>query len=379
MLGLLLLLITTISLAPIYAEPTSPLQQISNGIPSDMIQCSAGKILVQSQNAKPACVYEDTANKLETRGWKIIQTEPIIPLDIESDVLDDFVPEIITIKSPATTISEPSKIGDIGPSPRCFFQNEITLETPNRVRVGEVFNVTASFSFDKEDPRHDKKYWDAFCNKHISIRYPPNYEAMGDGLKQSRIFIHDHYKPPIVSHGMIISYIEYNQQPITFQMRINDLEDAVYDSGSDVSSASGYEYDLNMLSEDDMYDFGYFGVTRPTGNVSATAYTSINNGFVYLSDTEFPSGQDDDKPVKIDPQDWFPPMIKIMPHDPSRISYDVPFEWIAEELEGAFKGEDPVAFIKRFGLNQTYVDEFLEAYPEYKIKTQSSSLVKAIF
>ena len=373
MLGLFLLLITTISLAPIYAEPMSPLQQISNGMSSDMIQCSAGKMLVQSQNAKPACVYEDTANKLEIRGWKIIQTEPIIPLDVESDVLDDFKSEIITIQS--LPILESSEIGSFGPDPSCLFQNEITLDVPNRVKVGEVFDVVATFSF--EDSKYDEESWSRFCNTWIDIRYPPNYQATGDELVQASTFVHTGFIPPTVSHGMYILHIEYNQQPITFQMKIIELDDAVYDNGAHVYSYHSSIFDISLLSDEDKYDYGHFSVARTNGDVRASVYTSINDGFVYLSDTEFPSGQSENEPIFYEnsfygnrtADEW----------DSSSISYDVPFEWIVEELEGAFKGEDPATFIMRFGLNQTYVDEFLEAYPEYKIKTQSSSLVKAIF
>jgi len=49
----------------------------------------------------------------------------------------------------------------------------------------------------------------------------------------------------------------------------------------------------------------------------------------------------------------------------SWVSSDVPFEWIAELLEGDFEGEDPAELIKRFGLDDEYVAGFLEAYPKY--------------
>ena len=47
------------------------------------------------------------------------------------------------------------------------------------------------------------------------------------------------------------------------------------------------------------------------------------------------------------------------------MSSDVPFEWIAELLEGDFEGEDPAELIERFGLDDEYVAGFLEAYPQY--------------
>lgn len=53
------------------------------------------------------------------------------------------------------------------------------------------------------------------------------------------------------------------------------------------------------------------------------------------------------------------------------VSDDVPFEWIAELLEGDFRGEDPAELIKRFGLDDAYVSGFLEAYPQYSTRASS--------
>lgn len=54
------------------------------------------------------------------------------------------------------------------------------------------------------------------------------------------------------------------------------------------------------------------------------------------------------------------------------VSGDVPFEWIAELLEGDFRGEDPAELIKRFGLDDAYVSQFLDAYPQYNTRASSA-------
>ncbi len=70
-LACVLALLSIVVLTPVFAEST-PLQQLENGTPLNEIQCSADKTLVQSQSGKPACVYENTAKKLESRGWEIV-------------------------------------------------------------------------------------------------------------------------------------------------------------------------------------------------------------------------------------------------------------------------------------------------------------------
>ena len=55
--------------------PYSPYKQMKMGYPLEDIQCNDDKVLMQFPSGKPACVYEDTAKKLENRGWKIIENE----------------------------------------------------------------------------------------------------------------------------------------------------------------------------------------------------------------------------------------------------------------------------------------------------------------
>lgn len=46
-----------------------PLKQIQNGIPFTEIQCKEGLILIQKYDGSPACVTEQTKQKLIERGW----------------------------------------------------------------------------------------------------------------------------------------------------------------------------------------------------------------------------------------------------------------------------------------------------------------------
>ncbi len=89
MLYLLLLSLVAISFMQVHAL-TTPQEQFDSGVPIHEIQCIAGKTLVESAGKKPACVYPDTAARLEERGWRLIATfsHTISPIpDISEPVL----------------------------------------------------------------------------------------------------------------------------------------------------------------------------------------------------------------------------------------------------------------------------------------------------
>ena len=124
MLALFLVLVIGL-LIPAYADNMSPLKQYNMGISNDMIQCNTGKVLVESSSGKPACVYEDTAKKLENRGWKIIENE-ISLIEYEFP---------ISSKDFASENSEPKTWGD---------DFEVTIS--NLPKIGETAEVTVSIT-----------------------------------------------------------------------------------------------------------------------------------------------------------------------------------------------------------------------------------------
>ena len=63
-----------------------PLKQLRQGVPATEVQCADGKTLMLSPQQRPACVKEETAVKLEARGW-IMQAKHIESpgtLDVQS-------------------------------------------------------------------------------------------------------------------------------------------------------------------------------------------------------------------------------------------------------------------------------------------------------
>ena len=255
------------------AEPIpSPYQQVRDGVPIGEIVCSGARILMQSPSGMPACVYFDTVKVLQDRSWSIVENAQY------SDIIGS---ETITIQS-APIMGAAAKTGELGfHDAYCRYQDAISLEVPNRVKVGEVFNVTVAFSF-AEDSELDTDYWNDNCYGFVQVRYPPNYQATGEGLVQSHTYVHEGYDPPIVSHGMIYPEIAYGQQPLTFQMQINESRDGVYDVGARVASTRSSDYNITSYVAKDypVYDFGSFTVARGHNVVSASVYTLISDGIV---------------------------------------------------------------------------------------------------
>ena len=277
--------------------------------------------------------------------------------------------ETITIQS-APIMGAAAKTGELGfHDAYCRYQDAISLEVPNRVKVGEVFNVTVAFSF-AEDSELDADYWNDNCYGFVQVRYPPNYQATGEGLVQSHTYVHEGYDPPIVSHGMIYPEIAYGQQPLTFQMRINESRDGVYDVGARVASTRSSDYNITSYVAKDysVYDFGSFTVARGHNVVSASAYTLISDGIVHLSDVDSQTRSDENKPRPVDPD--YHTELNIVTHNQTGEG-DIPFDFFAEALENEpFVDWSPLSLIRAFGYNSTYannyVEEFLRMYPKFE-------------
>ena len=332
---------------PAYAETqSSPLKQFNMGIPIEQIQCNENKILVQSQNDRPACVYENTAKKLESRGWEIVLQDKInsvesteMKLD-KSNLSDNEISNSTLIVGSTSFVGSESKLGELrSKSKSCDgkLPSSISFETPRRVELGEFFDVKAVISFEG----YDEHYWLNNCfDNNLNIRYPPNYHAIGDNLQEGVEFANTGYVPPVISKGVFSENLEYNQPPITFQMKIDEPKDGVY-------------------------DFGSFGAFTNHDTISVTVYTQISNGYVTFSDEQFITGQsDENKPKRYDPfhlKIWNP-----KPHPPQPDPSEFLFEWIVEGLEGDFSDHTAAELINRFGLGEQYIKDFLDAYPEYK-------------
>ena len=66
----------------------SPLQQVRDGVMTGEVMCSENRVLMVSQIGMPACVFEESVLKLETRGFEFIG-EPFDTFPIKSSDMAD--------------------------------------------------------------------------------------------------------------------------------------------------------------------------------------------------------------------------------------------------------------------------------------------------
>ena len=82
MLGLVILAIG-LSIIPAFAEIATPYQQFSNGTPINQIQCRDSMILMESPRNTPACVNESSIEKLENKGFILVDVVSVVELKIK--------------------------------------------------------------------------------------------------------------------------------------------------------------------------------------------------------------------------------------------------------------------------------------------------------
>ena len=112
-----LVLFLTLSLAlflvnPVNAEIESPRKQMKRGIAAEDVTCKVGLSLVIRNNGFPVCVKEDTADKLEKRGFGKIQDTKSVPANPEDVSIKD-VEKTLPIKNSENIQVVPASTGSI--------------------------------------------------------------------------------------------------------------------------------------------------------------------------------------------------------------------------------------------------------------------------
>ncbi len=85
MLGLVVLAVG-LGTIPAFAEIDTPYQQFSNGIPIQEIQCRDSKVLIESPRNTPACVNENSVQKLKSKGF--VKVDVVSVAEFESNYID---------------------------------------------------------------------------------------------------------------------------------------------------------------------------------------------------------------------------------------------------------------------------------------------------
>ena len=314
---------------------------------------------------------------------------------------NDVGSETITIHSTPLEIPDKSTIQSMSfhnPPPPCILPSSVYVQVPNTVQVGQTFDVTITPSFELTSQQLDeynesyrtafdnaRELWDAVCYdywRYYNISHPATYEFSGDSVSYSGHRILEHYFPPYEVHYSVIRELNFNNDPITFQTTIN--EPIIYLT-SDIGDLENMDY----LK----YDFGTFIIKPTTTHVYRTIppisiHTTIDNGIITLSELDSARSQTIVKWDDANPNDqlipYYEPTIyhPVLPHLKStlttaksidiitRDSFELIDQVLKQESNNHYTAE---TLIVALGLDEEFLEEFLEAYPQHSTRTQSSN------
>jgi len=244
----------------------SPYQQMRDGTPLEMISCADGKVLLQ-KGGRPACLGEESAQKLLQRGWEpVVRAEP-----------DDALPEpegtgIITLEA-----SSPMEFVDDGreypratqrhppPVPWDWFPMNLVIAPgdvgpDNRIRLPatphEKYSVTPGTGFHVEDwmPSHIPDgqrmlYADNQCypsgNCYLRIQFVPTTFVLSNDTTD--------YDLKYKSDGFVVS-AEYTVA------QLDEIEDRIEHFRDALGSQSGnYGEGFRDLTRDGKTVFAFEG------------------------------------------------------------------------------------------------------------------------
>ena len=308
--------------------------------------------------------------------------------------------ETITIQSIPLEISDIStgqeSSHNNGVRSLCILPVSTSVQVPDTVQIGDIFDVIVTPSFELTQQQLDdynkssrtefdntRELWDAVCHdywRYYTLTYPATYEPSGDNVSYYGHNINDQYFPPYEIHVSKVQGLSFDGNSTTFQMTIN--EPITY-----LTSDLEDDENLDYLK----HDYGAFVIQPTTTAVTLDTlnpipiYTSIDNGLVTLS--EFESGRSQTEPnledlnsnIPLEPF-YSPHNNYVLPHNLASTTTDddgpksASMEWIADLLEtypdNYYTAE---TLIEELGLPDTFLEKFLEAYPQYNTRTQSSN------
>ena len=213
MLGLVVLAIG-LSTIPAFAESEtiilSPYQQFKNGTPINEIQCKDSKILMESPRNTPACVNENSVEKLEDKGYIILY-----PLQTdfkdnsessETALLDNKIDMMISENANSSNDIQTKYIytndkSTGGHGYQGFTRTPLySLEIPNSINVGETVSINYTLSWFNPDGTSildgiiDEEERYDIVNSNVGIVIPDEFTVLNEDKTFFKTYA-DQYTP----------------------------------------------------------------------------------------------------------------------------------------------------------------------------------------
>ena len=385
MLGLVVLAIG-LSIIPAFAEIATPYQQFSDGTPINQIQCTDSKILMESPRNTPACVNESSIEKLENKGFILVDVVTIT--ELETTPADSIIPtsdnsinydaELMSILEKDLVFTNKNKetnlnvISELGYDANAIIWPIYNVTYPSTAQVGVPFDVVYDYAFvipDEETGSYvnfNEQCSEFGCGRmHFAAHVSSYVNATSDNLEHVR----DHNGGetiPATNRTTYYSYPEFdNTQPLqeTFTFVINE---------PDIDYRIG-EINVNMRFNNN--DLVYFYVGED-GNIifdpmmkketfensslaKSTAPSVMNTASVIQTELDKLQERTYDYtqtpiPAPTGLRDGVPPEL---------------YDYYAKKLLRNYPNENYEDLFRSFNYTQTWIDRFLSAMPELRSQT----------
>ena len=358
-ISMLLALATIIILATnangfsVYAESEiilSPYKQHQQGISIYQIQCSDSKILLEMPRGTPACVNEDSVDKLLDRGFvKVAVTTPT-SLGINPDKY--------------VYSGGGDKVSGHGTSQ--FIPALYTIDIPTTISVGETFSIPYTLSW--YDPNGEPIYLDSTIanieglQNHIRFFMPEEFTV----LKEDTIFewkMADVYSPHYGDWYMFKEFYSSDVLSGTIEVRLDkplyhDRDMIIFIIGGDELKFQTQRSDDglvlvasdNLIDEYDKLQFYHLFYHYEDGDIDWRYELSYNEDVEHIPQIRTAPQVASDEP-----------QIDIYLEDHVWSDY-------ADFLRDVIKNGDNFSeYLETPTFTQKFIDDFTETYPEFKL------------
>ena len=385
MLGLVVLAIG-LSIIPAFAESDtilSPHQQFKNGTPINQIQCTDSKILMESTRNTPACVNESSVEKLENKGFilvdvvtitesKTTHADSIIPT---SDNSINYDAELMSIleKDLVFTNKEtnPNAISELGPGNGIHWPiYKVTY--PSTAQVGVPFDVIYDYSFvipDEETGSYvnnneqcteticEKRFFSAFVSSFVDIE-SDNLKLFGNktdvGMTTLRNYTIYTYHPEYDNTQPLQETFTFVINEPDIDYRIGEINVTIKQNRNDlvyfyVGEDGNIIFDP-MMKKETFENSSLAKSTAPSVmNTASVIRTELNKLQERTYDATQPS-----IPAPVGLRDGPPPEL---------------YGYFAERLLRDYPGENYTEILRSWNVTETWIDKFLSAMPELRPQT----------
>ena len=357
---------------PAFAETVSPYKQFQNGVPLEQIRCIGPKILMETGREMPACVNHDTAQKMQQRGWKVLEMP--YPDALESPANTELgnaetytSAKMISAGSMDKYMASSAGFSSIFPL--------YNLTFPEQVRVGERFEVVLDYTFAIPSVEKDEQTGVEFLNyedpeEACSVACMEYLKQVGSGFFMVRnTYVDLENKEAYELLGIVNNtyHIPVREFEHRFMAPAYDNTQPHQETFAFTINETGTEFPLGEIQIDfnsKGHGIIYFYV-KPDNTIRLSDEPIIVEGFMLVENhhSDLPPPNSTARSTSEEPYDLIPESAW-----EDFAEYLRMIEGEVDSYYGFLQGH-----IETGAVNEEWIDSFFESYPEFDDRLKSQS------